>query len=141
MAETGWNTKIIDEFRENEGRVGGSFEGSPLLLLHHVGRRSRAEHLSPMMYLADDDDPATFYVFASKAGHPTNPDWYHNVTDSGRARAEVGTQTFDVAVRELEGEERDRVWAEQVRRYPFFSEYAEKTASIRTIPVLALRRS
>jgi deazaflavin-dependent oxidoreductase (nitroreductase family) len=136
-----WNEGIIDEFRANEGRVGGPFEGAPLTLVHHRGRRSGREYVSPTMYLADEGDPATMYVFASKAGAPTNPDWYHNLVSAGRAQVEVGTDTYDVSVSELAGEERDRVFEEQARRYPGFAEYAEKAAGIRTIPVLALRRA
>jgi deazaflavin-dependent oxidoreductase (nitroreductase family) len=141
MTEPGnWNAKIIEEFRANEGRVGGPFEGAPITLVHHRGRKTGRDYVSPMMYLADDEDPTVIYVFASKAGAPTNPDWYHNLTSAGVAEVEVGTETYPVTVTELTGEERDRVYAEQARRYPGFAEYEQKTAGIRTIPVLALRR-
>lgn len=136
-----WNARIIDEFRANQGRVGGPFEGAPITLVHHRGRKSGIERVSPMMYLADDDDPDTVYVFASKAGAPTYPDWYYNLTAAGNASVERGTEQYDVTVRELTGDERDRVFAEQAARYPGFAEYAEKTAGIRTIPVVALRRT
>lgn len=136
-----WNAQIINEFRANKGRVGGMFEGAPIALVHHQGRRSGREYVSPTMYLADDSDPATIFVFASKAGAPTHPHWYHNLTSAGVAQVEVGTDTYQVRVSELEGAERDRVFDEQARRYPGFAEYAEKTAGIRTIPVLALRRA
>ena len=136
-----WNARTIAEFRANEGRVGGAFEGAPITLVHHRGRRSGREYVSPMMYLADDDDAMTIYVFGSKAGAPTHPDWYYNLRSAGLAQVEVGTDTYQVTVGELEGEERDRVFEEQARRYPGFSGYAEKTAGIRTIPVLALRRA
>jgi deazaflavin-dependent oxidoreductase (nitroreductase family) len=135
-----WNARVIEEFRANEGRVGGNFEGAPITLLHHRGRRSGRDHVTPMMYLADEADPATIYVFASKAGHPSSPDWYYNVTTAGEAEVEVGTEQYPVSARELTGEERDRVYAEQARRYPGFAEYEQKTAGIRTIPVLALSR-
>ena len=135
-----FNAQVIEEFRSNEGRVGGPFEGAPMVLVHHVGRRSGTQRISPMMYLPDERDPRTVYVFASKAGAPTNPDWYHNLVSAGRATLEIGTKTYDATVRELEGEERDRVYAEQARRVPGFAEYERKTAGIRTIPVLALTR-
>ena len=135
-----WNDKVIEEFRANEGRVGGNFEGAPMTLVHHRGRRSGSDHVNPMMYLADENDPATIYVFASKGGHPSNPDWYYNLTAAGEAEVEVGTERYPVTVSELSGDERDRVYAEQARRYPGFAEYEQKTAGIRTIPVLALRR-
>jgi deazaflavin-dependent oxidoreductase (nitroreductase family) len=135
-----WNARVIAEFRANEGRVGGNFEGAPVVLMHHVGRTSGTEYVNPVMYLAADD-PATIYVFASKSGDPTHPDWYRNMIEAGAATVEVGTETYDVAVTELTGEERDRVYAEQARRYPGFAEYEQKTAGIRTIPVLALTRT
>jgi deazaflavin-dependent oxidoreductase (nitroreductase family) len=134
------NAKVIAEFRANKGRLGGMFEGAPVTLVHHRGRRSGREYVTPMMYLADDTEPATIYVFATKAGAPTNPDWYENLTSSGRGEAEVGTETYKVTVSELSGAERDRIYSRQVSRYPRFGEYEEKTAGIRTIPVLALRR-
>jgi deazaflavin-dependent oxidoreductase (nitroreductase family) len=136
-----WNSGIIAEFRANEGRVGGMFEGAPVALLHHQGRRSGREYVSPVMYLADENDPSTIYVFASKGGAPTHPEWYHNLLSAGRAQVEVGTETYEVTVSEVEGEDRDRIFEEQARRYPGFAEYATKTAGIRTIPVLALRRA
>jgi deazaflavin-dependent oxidoreductase (nitroreductase family) len=135
-----WNAKVIEEFRANEGRVGGNFEGAPITLVHNRGRRSGRDHVTPMMYLADERDPGTIYVFASKAGAPSNPDWYHNLTAAGDGEVEVGTETYPVTVTELHGEERDGIYAEQARRYPGFAGYEEKTAGIRTIPVLALRR-
>jgi len=142
MAEVNdWNAQIIAEFRANGGKVGGNFEGAPVVLMHHVGRKSGKESVNPVMYLPDDADPATIYVFASKAGAPTHPDWYWNMTEAGRAVVEVGTETYDVTVRDLAGEERDAVFAEQASRYPGFAEYAEKTAGIRVIPVLALTRA
>jgi deazaflavin-dependent oxidoreductase (nitroreductase family) len=94
-----------------------------------------------MMYLADEEDPEVIYVFASKGGAPDHPDWYRNLVSSGVAEVEIGTEQYPVTVTELDGEERDRVYAEQARRYPGFAEYADKTAGIRTIPVLALRRA
>ncbi|MGC4963479.1 nitroreductase/quinone reductase family protein [Gordonia sp. DT218] len=136
-----WNTQIINEFRANEGKVGGNFEGAPMLLLHHVGRKSGRETVTPMMYLPDEKDDATMYVFASKAGAPSNPAWYYNATTAGRAQIELGTDTQAVSVTEVTGEDRDRIYAEQARRYPGFADYEKKTAGVRTIPVLAFRRS
>ncbi len=135
-----WNAKVIAEFRDNQGRVGGGFAGAPITLVHHQGRKSGKEYVSPVMYLAADDD-ATIYVFASKAGAPTNPDWYYNLTAAGVGTVEVGTEAYAVTVDELTGAERDRVFEQQSSRYPGFAEYADKTAGIRMIPVLALRRA
>jgi deazaflavin-dependent oxidoreductase (nitroreductase family) len=133
-----WNEKVIADFRANEGRVGGPFEGAPMVLVHHRGRRSGQEYVNPMMYLAAERGDGSIYVFASKGGAPTNPDWYYNLTAAGAGTVELGTGTFPVTVRELHGEEHDRIYAEQARRYPGFAEYAEKTAGVRTIPVLEL---
>ncbi|MCF8571082.1 nitroreductase family deazaflavin-dependent oxidoreductase [Gordonia sp. HY002] len=135
------NTQIIEEFRANEGRVGGPFDGAPMVLVHHVGRKSGKQSVAPVMYLPDDDDPAVVYIFASKGGAPTNPAYYYNLVDAGRATVEIGTETFDVSVTEVTGAERDRIYAEQAGRFPGFAEYEEKTKGVRTIPVLKLTRA
>src|SRR5689334_2517711 len=108
-----WNAKTIAEFRANEGRVGGVFEGAPLVLVHHRGRKSGREYVTPTMYLPHDTEPDTIYVFATKAGAPTNPDWYRNLTAAGDGSVERGTETYNVTVRELADGERDRIYAEQ----------------------------
>jgi len=136
-----WNEGVITEFRANEGRVGGYFEGAPMVLVHHRGRKSGREYVNPMMYLPAEGDDDTIYVFASKAGAPSHPDWFYNLTAAGEATIERGTGTYGVTVRELNANERDRVYDEQARRYPAFADYAQQTAGIRTIPVLELRRS
>ena len=130
-----WNDQIIAEFRENDGKVGGQFEGAPLLLLHTTGAKSGQERVNPMMYQAVGD---AYAVFASKAGADTNPDWYHNVKAHADATVEVGTETFDVTARVLDPEERDPIWEEQKRRYPGFADYERKTD--RVIPVILLER-
>ncbi len=133
-----WNDKIIEEFRDNAGRVGGPFDGAPLALVHHIGRKSGTERVTPMMYQAGPGD--TIYVFASKAGAPTHPDWYYNLVAGGAASVEIGTQRYPVTVDELTGQQRDEVYTRQAAAYPGFGEYADKTEGIRTIPVLALKR-
>ena len=130
-----FNTSIIEEFRANEGRVGGPFEGAPLLLLHHVGAKSGTERVNPVMYQVVGDDLA---IFASRGGSPNNPDWYHNVLASPHVRVEVGSDTIDVRARVAEGEERDRIWEKQKAEYPGFAEYEAKTT--RQIPVVILER-
>ena len=133
------NAGIIEEFRANEGRVGGPFAGAPMILVHHVGRTSGKEYVSPLVYLPSEDDDS-MYIFASKAGAPTHPDWYRNLISAGQTTVEVGTDTFPVGVTEVSGDERDRIYAEQVKRMPGFGEYAEKTEGIRKIPVVHLTR-
>ncbi|HEX4833944.1 MAG TPA: nitroreductase family deazaflavin-dependent oxidoreductase [Trebonia sp.] len=135
-----WNQKIIAEFRANAGKVGAPFEGATMILVHHVGRKSGREFVSPLVYLPKDGDERSVYIFASKGGAPVDPEWYRNLTAAGQATVEIGTETFPVAVAEVQGEERDRVYAEQATRMPGFAEYATKTAGIRTIPVLELTR-
>jgi deazaflavin-dependent oxidoreductase (nitroreductase family) len=135
-----WNDSAIAEFRANEGRLGGTFEGAPVVLVHHRGRTSGRDYVTPMMYLPDDNDPDTIYVFATKGGAPTNPDWYYNLIAAGEGTVERGADTYPVTVHELTDKERDRIYDEQARRYPGFADYARQTAGVRTIPVLALRR-
>ena len=135
------NEEFIAEFRANGGRVGGTFEGAPVVLVHNRGNKTGREHVNPMMYLPDDADNDVIYVFASKAGAPSNPDWYYNLTAIGEGTVERGTETYPVTVRELQDDERDSIYEEQARRYPGFVEYAQRTAGIRTIPVLKLNRS
>jgi len=137
-----WNAGTIAEFRENEGRVGGPFEGSPIVLLHHRGRKTGREYVTPVMYLPDATEPDDIiYVFATKGGVPTNPDWYYNLTAAGEGSVERGTETYNVTVRDVTGAERDRIYAEQARLYPGFAEYERQTDGLRTIPVLELRRA
>jgi len=129
-----FNAKIIDEFRANEGRVGGMFEGLPLLLLHHTGAKSGQSRVNPLAYQADD---GRYVIFASKAGAPENPAWYHNLMAHPQAQIEVGTDTIDVVASETTGEERERLFRTQVERVPQFAEYEQKAAG-RVIPVVVL---
>ena len=138
---TDWNSKTIAEFRANEGRVGGPFVGAPIVLVHHRGRRSGREYVTPMMYLPHDTDDNVINVFATRGGTPRNPDWYYNLTAAGEGSVERGTESYQITVRELTGAERDRVYAEQARLYPGFAEYERQTVGIRTIPVLELTRA
>ena len=136
-----WNAKIIDDFRANGGHVGPPFEGAPLLLVHHRGRKSGTEYVNPVMYLASEDGTDAMYIFGSKAGAPENPAWYYNLMAAGSTEVEVGTETFPVSVTEVTGPDRDRIYAEQARRNPGFADYEAKLGGARTIPVLELRRS
>jgi deazaflavin-dependent oxidoreductase (nitroreductase family) len=136
-----WNAKTIAEFRANGGKVGGPFEGAPLVLVHHRGRTSGHEYITPLMCLPHDTEPDVIYIFATKGGAPTNPDWYYNLTTAGDGSVERGTESYKVTVRELTGAERDRVYAEQARGFSGFADYARQTAGVRTIPVLELTRA
>src|SRR4029078_5029459 len=103
-----WNAKTIAEFRANQGRVGGVFEGAPMVLVHHRGRKSGREYVNPVMYLAHDTEPDVIYVSATKGEAPTTPDWFHNLTTAGGGSIERGTEIYKVTVRESAGAERDR---------------------------------
>ena len=133
MSSPDFNMQIIEEFRANDGRVGGIFEGSPLLLLHHTGARTGRIRVNPLAYQSDN---GRYVVFASKAGAPTNPDWYHNLKAHPDVTIEVGTDTIDALASEATGEERDRLYRAQAERVPRFAEYAKQTA--RVIPVVVL---
>jgi deazaflavin-dependent oxidoreductase (nitroreductase family) len=132
MAEN-WNDKIIEEFRANGGKVGGPFQGAPLLLLHTTGAKSGQERVNPMMYRSDGDRLA---VFASKSGADTNPDWFHNLRANPRVTVEIGAETRSVLARMAEPDERERLWSAQKKDYPGFAEYETKTT--RQIPVIIL---
>lgn len=130
-----FNTPIIEEFRANAGKVGGNFEGASILLLHTTGAKSGKERVNPMMYRDVGDELA---VFASKAGAPTNPDWYHNLLAHPETTAEIGTDTVSVVAREAKGDERTKIWEAQKKDYPGFAEYEAGTT--RQIPVVILER-
>ena len=128
-----FNARIIDEFRANAGNVGGMFEGTPLLLLHHTGAKSGKSRINPVAYARDGE---RYVIFASKAGAPTNPDWYHNLKAHPEVQIEIGTDTIDAVASEATREERDRLFHEQAERAPAFADYQAKTD--RVIPVMLL---
>lgn len=130
-----WNEKIIAEFRANEGRVGGPFEGAPLLLLTTVGRRSGERRTNPLVYLRDG---GRVLVFASNAGAPAHPAWYHNLLAQRRVTVELATETYAAIAHSLEGEERDTLFARQAGINPGFADYQAGTD--RVIPVVAVYR-
>jgi deazaflavin-dependent oxidoreductase (nitroreductase family) len=128
-----WNRRVIEEFRANEGRVGGPYANMPLVLLHHRGARTGAERINPLAYERVGDSVA---VFASAGGRPKTPDWYHNVVANPDVTVELGTEQFAARARVTTGEERERIWRSMVARLPQFGEYEAKAG--RTIPVVVL---
>jgi deazaflavin-dependent oxidoreductase (nitroreductase family) len=130
-----FNASVIAEFRAHGGRVGGPFEGAPLLLLTSTGAKSGEERTTPVMYLPDG---GRMVIFASKAGAPTHPAWYHNLVANPTATVEVGTESFEVDAGVASGEERQQLYDRQAELYPRFADYAEKTT--REIPVVVLER-
>jgi deazaflavin-dependent oxidoreductase (nitroreductase family) len=133
-----WNRGIIEEFRANAGKVGGPFEGAPMILIHHKGAKTGTEHVNQLVYQAVGQD---FAIFASKGGAPTDPQWFRNLVAHPEITVEVGTDTFPVTARILEGSERERVWTRQKEMMPGFGEYEQKTQGIRDIPVILLERA
>jgi deazaflavin-dependent oxidoreductase (nitroreductase family) len=131
-----WNAGIIDEFRANQGKVGGMFEGRPLLLVHHKGAKTGAVRVNPLAYQVLED--GSLAVFGSKGGAPTNPDWFYNLRANPDVTVEVGTETFHARARIPDKEERDRIWNRQKGISPGFAEYEQKTT--RQIPVVILER-
>jgi len=130
-----FNAQIIDEFRTNDGRVGGMFEGHPLLLLHTTGAKSGDGRVNPLAYRQQSD---AWVVFGSYAGAPKHPAWFHNLVADPDATIEVGTATVAVRARVMEGDERRRIWDAQKRDVPTFADYEAKAG--REIPVVALER-
>jgi deazaflavin-dependent oxidoreductase (nitroreductase family) len=130
------NDAVITEFRETGGKAGGVFEGKPLVLVHHTGAKSGIERIAPLVPLLDD---GRIYVFASKGGADTHPDWYRNLVAHPDITVELGTETFAATARVLDGDERARIYAKQVAAEPQFGEYQRKTE--RLIPVVELVRS
>lgn len=133
MSRIDYNAQTIAEFRKNQGKVGGNWEGAPLLLLNTRGARSGKPHVVPVMYLKEGD---RYYVFASKAGADTHPDWYHNLKAHPEIQVEIGAEKLDARAEEVHGPERDRIYKRQSALYPRFGDYERKTK--RRIPVIEL---
>lgn len=129
------NLQIIDEFRANGGKVGGRFEGAPMLLLTTKGAKSGETHVNPLVYL---EDAGRCVIIASYAGGPSNPPWYHNLMAHPNVTIEVGPQTLNVRAEVVPEPERTRLYKKMESMMPAFTQYRQKTT--RTIPVIALRR-
>jgi deazaflavin-dependent oxidoreductase (nitroreductase family) len=128
-----FNEKIIDEFRANGGKVGGAFEGSPLLLLQTTGAKTGRTRVKPLVYRRDGD---RLIVFGTKGGSPTHPEWLYNLGANPRVTVEVGSDRFKADARVALPDERDRLWRLQTQDVPVFADYQKKTD--RTIPVVIL---
>lgn len=129
------NKAVIEEFRANEGKVGGYFEGMTLLLLHTRGAKSGEPRLNPVAYIADGQ---RYVIIASKGGSPTNPAWYYNIAAYPEVTVEVGNEKFQVQAEVLQEPERTELYKQASTQYPGFAEYEKKTT--RVIPVIALTR-
>lgn len=134
MSPNNWNQGIIDEFRANDGKVGGRFEGKTLLLLHTTGAKSHKPHINPAAYVKDGD---RYVVIASMGGAPTNPDWYYNIVANPTVTVEVGTEEFQAEAKVIKDEpERARLYNKMAEMMPAFNDYRQKTSRI--IPVIVL---
>ncbi len=131
-----FNKQVIEEFRANGGKLGGGFEGAPMLLLHHKGAKSGSEHVNPLMYRPVGD---SIVIFASKGGAPTNPDWYYNLRAHPETTVEVGTETIPVVARVADDAERAPIWEAHKHDNPTFADYEKRTS--RQIPVVILERA
>lgn len=130
---TEYNAKIIGEFRANNGRLSGMWEGTPLLLLHHTGAKSGESRVNPVAYMPDD---ARYLIWAANGGAPKQPNWYHNLKAQPDTTIEVGSETISVAAEEAMGDERERLFARATERFPQLAETAQKTT--RVIPLIVL---
>jgi len=128
------NQKIIEEFRANEGKVGGRFEGRTLLLLHTIGAKSGQERVNPVAYTRDDE---RYVIIASKGGAPDHPDWYYNILARRVLTVEVGTETFQVIAKVAKEPERTRLFNKMVESFPGFDDYRRRTD--RELPVIILK--
>lgn len=128
-----WNRKVIEDFRANGGRVGGPFAGQPLVLLHTTGARTGIERVTPMVCFEEDSH---LYVFASKDGADSHPDWFHNVRQDSMVYVEVDTRSFGAVARILDEPERAAVFARASARFPRLAQNA--TMTTRVIPVIDL---
>jgi deazaflavin-dependent oxidoreductase (nitroreductase family) len=130
-----WNQQVMEEFRANGGKV-AQFGDAPMVILHTVGAKSGEVREKPLVCLVDGE---RLVIFASKAGAPNNPAWFHNLKANPEIDIEYGTERYRARAVELTGAERDDYYARQVALMPQFGDYAEK-ATGRVIPVLALER-
>jgi deazaflavin-dependent oxidoreductase (nitroreductase family) len=131
-----FNRNVINEFRANDGKVGGPFEGAPMVLVTHTGAKSGIRRTSPLVHTRDGD---SVVIIASKAGAPSHPDWYHNMKANPQVTVELaGVEPYEATVREAVGDERDRLFRAQADLMSNFDDYA--AATTRSIPVLVLDR-
>ena len=129
------NKRVIEEFRANDGKVGGFFENATLLLLHTTGAKSGQERINPLMYI---EDGGRYVIIASAGGAQNHPDWYYNVVADPEVGVEMGAESFQARAAVTEEPQRTELYAAVSARYPNFIEYQENTD--RVIPVITLQR-
>jgi deazaflavin-dependent oxidoreductase (nitroreductase family) len=131
-----YNTQIIEEFRANDGRVGGPWEGTPLILVHHIGAKSGIEHVTPLGSFPQGG--GRYVIVASNGGSATHPAWYHNLKANPRVDVEVGAETFTAIAEELDDTTRAQLWPQLVAQAPQIDAHQAKVT--RQIPVIMLTR-
>src|SRR5580704_12526911 len=125
-----FNQAIIEEFRANDGKVGGGFAGAPMVLLTTKGAKTGTTHTNPLVCQTSDD--GSLYIFASKGGAPSSPDWYYNLLANPEVEIEFGSERFKAVAEPLEGAARDEIFNRQKELFPAFADYEKATT--RTIP-------
>jgi deazaflavin-dependent oxidoreductase (nitroreductase family) len=129
-----FNDSIVDEFRANDGTVGGPFEGNELLLLTTTGAKSGQPRLSPLSCKRID---GKLLIIAGNGGADVNPSWVYNLRANPSARVEVGTESIDVTARELPPAERAEIMPKLTAAVSAFAEFQAKTN--RVIPIFELQ--
>ena len=130
-----FNQTIIEEFRANGGKV-ASFGDAPMVIITTKGAKSGQTRVNPLVSQPRDD--GKLYIFASAAGAPKSPDWYHNLVANPQVEVEIGTERFTATATPITGAERDAIFDRQKEIFPQFAEYEASTT--RTIPVVELSR-
>ena len=130
-----FNQRVINDFRANQGKVGGQMAGLPLLLLTTTGAKTARELTKPLAYTKDGD---RIFVIASFAGSPNNPAWFNNLVANPSVTVEVGNERFQATALVATGEERQRLFNAQADKIPIFHDYQKKTT--RQIPVVVFER-
>ena len=131
-----YNSAIIEAFRANKGRVGGSLAGTTMILIHHIGAKSGIERVSPLACSPQGD--GRFAIVASNGGSPTHPDWYYNLKANPLITVELGAETFTVLAEELHGAARAATWPTLVAEAPRLGDFQQRI--VRQIPVFMLTR-
>lgn len=120
-------------YRLSRGRVGGRYDAAPVLILHHVGRRSGERRETPLLYLQDGEDRV---LVGSMGGSPKHPAWFHNVMAAPDVEVEIKGRRYPVRARHATDEERARLWPRLLEIWPAWDAYTRRTE--REFPVVIL---
>jgi deazaflavin-dependent oxidoreductase (nitroreductase family) len=121
-------------FQRTGGRIGGTLDGAPLLVLHHTGAKTGARRQSPAIHMRDGEN---LVVVASLLGAPNNPAWYHNLrAHPDDVEVDVRGGRRRVRARRATRAEADELWPRLLETDPPFETYATRTD--RELPVMIL---